>query len=99
MPSRPWLGETSEDAMAGPLEGIKVVEIGFWVAGPATAGILADWGAEVIKIEPPPAGDPFRGIFMSAVGIDAPFNPPFELDNRGKRSILLDLKGERGRDL
>jgi crotonobetainyl-CoA:carnitine CoA-transferase CaiB-like acyl-CoA transferase len=83
--------------MAGPLLGIKVVELGFWVAGPATAGILADWGADVVKLEPPPAGDPMRGIFVSAVGIDVPFNPPFELDNRGKRSIVLDLKHEEGR--
>jgi crotonobetainyl-CoA:carnitine CoA-transferase CaiB-like acyl-CoA transferase len=82
--------------MAGPLDGIRVVEIGFWVAGPASAGILADWGADVVKIEPP-TGDPFRGIFLSAVGIDVPFNPPFELDNRGKRSIALDLKSDEGR--
>jgi len=85
--------------MPGPLEGIRVVEIGFWVAGPATAGLLADWGAEVVKIEPPPGGDPFRGIFLSAVGIDVPFNPPFELDNRGKRSAVIDLKTEEGREL
>ena len=45
--------------MAGPMEGIKVVELGVWVAGPAAAGILADWGADVIKIEPP-TGDPAR---------------------------------------
>jgi crotonobetainyl-CoA:carnitine CoA-transferase CaiB-like acyl-CoA transferase len=82
--------------MAGPLAGIRVVEIGFWVAGPASAGILADWGAEVVKIEPP-NGDPFRGVFLSAVGIDVPFHPPFELDNRGKRSIILALKTEEGR--
>ena len=82
--------------MSGPLEGTKVVELGFWVAGPATAGILSDWGASVVKIEPP-RGDPFRGIFMSAVGIDVPFNPPFELDNRGKRSVVLDLKHEEAR--
>lgn len=82
--------------MAGPLDGIRVVEIGFWVAGPASAAILADWGADVVKIEPP-TGDPLRGIFLSAVGIDVPFNPPFELDNRGKRSIAIDLKTEEGR--
>src|SRR5262245_25063116 len=82
--------------MPGPLEGIRVVEIGFWVAGPASAGILADWGADVVKIEPP-NGDPFRGVFLSAVGIDVPFHPPFELDNRGKRSIVLALKTEEGR--
>ena len=45
--------------MPGPLEGIKVVELGVWVAAPAAGGILADWGADVIKIEPP-AGDPAR---------------------------------------
>ena len=45
--------------MAGPMEGIKVVELGVWVAGPAAGGILADWGADVVKIEPPD-GDPAR---------------------------------------
>ena len=82
--------------MPGPLEGIRVVEMGFWVAGPGAAGILADWGADVVKIEPPD-GDPFRGMFMSVVGMDAPFNPPFELDNRGKRSAALNLQHPDGR--
>ena len=72
--------------MPGPLHGIRVVEIGMWVAGPAAAGILGDWGAEVIKIEPP-EGDPFRAL-LSALGLDGS-NPPFELDNRNKRSIAL----------
>ena len=53
--------------MAGPLTGIKVVEMGLWVAGPSCAALLGDWGADVIKIEPP-AGDPFRGLFASALG-------------------------------
>jgi len=74
--------------MAGPMEGVKVVEMGFWVAGPSAAAILADWGASVIKIEPP-EGDPFRGLGR-AFGLGA-MNPPFELDNRGKRSVSLDL--------
>ena len=82
--------------MAGPLEGIRVLELGFWVAGPAAAGILADWGAEVIKVEPP-TGDPMRGLFADAAGIDVPINPPFELDNRGKRSIALNLHDAEGR--
>src|SRR4030042_4340443 len=82
--------------MAGPLEGIRVVEMGFWVAGPSTAGILCDWGAEVIKIEPP-NGDPMRGLFATAAGSAMPLNPPFELDNRGKRSVALNLDTEEGR--
>jgi crotonobetainyl-CoA:carnitine CoA-transferase CaiB-like acyl-CoA transferase len=75
--------------MSGPMEGIKVVEVGMWVAGPAAAGILGDWGADVIKIEPP-VGDPMRGI-LSMRGDTENINPPFELDNRNKRSVGLDL--------
>lgn len=79
--------------MAGALEGIRVVEMGVWVAGPSCAAILADWGADVVKIEPP-EGDPFRGLFAS---LSAATNPPFELDNRGKRSVAVDLEHEEGR--
>jgi len=82
--------------MAGPVEGIKVVELGVWVAGPAAAGILADWGADVIKIEPP-TGDPGR-MFGRMLGCDLGVNPPFEMDNRSKRSVVLDLTTEAGRD-
>jgi crotonobetainyl-CoA:carnitine CoA-transferase CaiB-like acyl-CoA transferase len=81
--------------MTGPLEGIKVVELGVWVAGPAAGGILADWGADVIKVEPP-TGDPAR-MFGRMLGIDSGESPPFEMDNRGKRSIVLDLATEDGR--
>jgi crotonobetainyl-CoA:carnitine CoA-transferase CaiB-like acyl-CoA transferase len=72
-----------------------VVELGFWVAGPAAAGILADWGAEVVKIEPRD-GDPFRGLSLR-FGDPEGGNPPFELDNRGKRSVVFDLAHEEGR--
>ena len=81
--------------MSGPLEGIKVVEMGVWVAGPSAAAILCDWGADVIKIEPP-AGDPFRGLFASALGAAVAINPPFEIDNRGKRSLVLNLENAEG---
>ena len=74
------------------MQGIRVVELGLWVAGPACGGILADWGAEVIKVEPH-SGAPFRGLeWLYGVEI----NPPVELDNRGKRSVLLDLQSESG---
>jgi crotonobetainyl-CoA:carnitine CoA-transferase CaiB-like acyl-CoA transferase len=81
--------------MAGPLESVKVVELGVWVAGPAAGGILADWGADVIKIEPP-TGDPAR-MFGRMLGIEDGISPPFEMDNRGKRSVVLDLTTDDGR--
>ena len=68
-----------------------------WVAGPAAAGILGDWGAEVIKIEPP-LGDPMRGILSLLVGAES-VNPPFELDNRNKRSVGLDLSVPEAREI
>jgi len=79
-----------EQKASGPLAGIRVVELGVWIAGPATGGILADWGADVIKIEPP-EGDPSR-LFHEILGGLLPSNPVFELDNRSKRSIVLDLQ-------
>jgi crotonobetainyl-CoA:carnitine CoA-transferase CaiB-like acyl-CoA transferase len=81
--------------MPGPLHGVRVVEIGVWVAGPAAGGVLADWGADVVKIEPPGIGDPAR-TFQRMLGADLPFNPIFENDNRSKRSIVLDSRQARG---
>ncbi|MGE4652090.1 MAG: CoA transferase [Myxococcota bacterium] len=81
--------------MPGPMEGIKVVEIGVWVAGPAAGGVLADWGADVVKIEPVRIGDPAR-LFQSMMGAELPVNPVFENDNRNKRSIAIDLSQEEG---
>ena len=81
--------------MPGPLEGVKVVELGMWVAGPACAGILADWGADVIKLEPPGGGDPAR-TYQALFGTMMPDNPVFEMDNRSKRSIAVDLRTPDG---
>ncbi len=78
--------------MAGPMEGIRVVELGVWIAGPACGAILADWGADVLKVETPD-GDPFRSLDWLYQGDG---NPPFDLDNRGKRSIALDLRQPDG---
>jgi len=84
--------------MPGPMDGIRVVELGVWVAGPAAGGVLADWGADVVKIEPPGLGDPARG-FSSMLGADLPFNPIFENDNRSKRSVVLDLGRPEAREI
>lgn len=85
--------------MSGPMADVKVVELAVWVAGPATSGILADWGADVVKIEAPAGGDPYRAFYSAAAGLPLPINPMFELDNRGKRSLVVDLADERGREI
>jgi crotonobetainyl-CoA:carnitine CoA-transferase CaiB-like acyl-CoA transferase len=77
------------------LEGVRVVELGMWVAGPAAAGVLADWGADVIKVESP-AGDPMRRLFSLLSGHGQHESPPFDLDNRGKRSVVIDLSNADG---
>ena len=79
--------------MSGPLQGVKVIEMGVWVAGPAATGLMADWGADVIKVEPP-TGDPQRFVFGALGVADQKGVPPFEIDNRGKRSVVLDLRNE-----
>ena len=76
--------------MTSPLEGLKFVEVANWVAGPAACAIFRDMGAEVLKIEPP-EGDALRAFKMRNLGYDTDLNTAFELDNRGKRSLVLDL--------
>jgi len=80
------------------LNGIRVVEMGIWVAGPAAGGILADWGAEVIKVEPP-AGDPMRRLYSALSDSKEPRCPPFDLFNRGKRSLAVDVNDDAGREV
>ena len=80
----------------GPMRGVRVVELAQWISAPATGAILADWGAEILKIEPI-NGDPFRWIFTT--GATDPVNVLFELDNRGKRSLAIDVGCDEGRAL
>ncbi len=80
-----------------PLGGLQVVELGHWVAGPAAGGVLADWGADVIKVEPT-GGDPMRHLFRPPPGSPAAHAPSFSAVNRGKRSIELDVTSPAGRD-
>ena len=78
---------------SGALDGLRVVDVSQVMAGPFCAMLLADLGADVIKIEPP-AGDMTRRM-PGAVGSDT---PAFNAVNRGKRSVILDLKSTAGRD-
>src|SRR5271170_1140345 len=75
---------------------LRVIELGLWMAAPAATALLADLGAEVIKIEPP-KGDPGRTWF-AAIGGDGTVQPTFALDNRRKKSLALDLSAPEGRD-
>jgi crotonobetainyl-CoA:carnitine CoA-transferase CaiB-like acyl-CoA transferase len=84
-----------ESLIAEMLTGLKIVEYATYVAAPGAGGLLADWGATVIKVEPP-GGDPIRQFFAS-VGVESAVNPVFDLDNRGKRSIVLDTAKPEGR--
>jgi crotonobetainyl-CoA:carnitine CoA-transferase CaiB-like acyl-CoA transferase len=79
--------------MSPPLAGVQVVEYAQYVAGPLCGVLLADLGAEVIKVEPP-AGDAYRYVMPAAApGVGRYFVPL----NRGKRSVVIDLKTEAGR--
>ena len=76
--------------MSGPLDGYKVVELTSTVSGPLAGLMLADQGAEVIKVEPPLMGDLARFMGSSRNGVGAMFS----VLNRNKRSVVLDLKNE-----
>lgn len=87
------------DRKQRPLEGITVVELALFVAAPSAARMLADWGANVIKIESP-KGDPMRfmGKLVSMPIDDERENPAYDQQNSGKRGIVLNLKSEMGRE-
>lgn len=77
------------------LSGIRVLEVASVITGPMAGQILADLGADVVKVESPPDGDAFRKWEGKGEGV----RPPFAAFNRGKRSIALDLRGEEDREL
>ena len=87
-----------------PLAGLVVLDISSFIAGPAAAVALADFGADVIKIEPPGEGDPHRQNYTSpnyprADRTEDQVNFPWQLDGRNKRSLGLDLKNPDARDV
>ena len=83
------------EAMEGPLKGVRILELSNALAGPLAVGILADQGAEVIKVEAPGLGDIARFIGSRRNGVGA----IFQMANRGKRSIAVNLKERRGLEI
>ncbi|MEZ5740315.1 MAG: CoA transferase [Burkholderiaceae bacterium] len=79
----------------GPFAGMTVIDCASFIAGPAAATIMADFGADVIKIEPP-EGDPYRGLWQFPGSPPATRNFAWDLDSRDKRSLVLDLKRPEG---
>lgn len=83
----------SAASFAGPLAGVRVVDLSKILAGPYATMSLADLGAEVIKIEHPEGGDPTRSWGPPALGDDATY---FHAANHGKKSVTIDLKSDEG---
>ena len=79
--------------MAGALEGVRVIEMASYVTGPFAGVLLADLGADVIKVEEPGKGDPFRGWG------DKLYAANFRSLNRNKKSLTLDIRKDDGKEL
>ena len=79
--------------------GLKVLDVGSWIAGPVSATILADFGADVIKVEIPGSGDAYRGLATAPGTPKAEINYTWVQDARNKRSITLNLKTETGKTI
>ncbi len=84
--------------MSEPLlfEDLKVLDVSSWIAAPSCAMMLADQGADVLKIEPPGEGDLYRQYFQMPPSPDSDVNYTWTLDNRNKRSMSLNLKSAEG---
>src|SRR5437879_12316138 len=79
----------------GPFDGVRVLDLSIALTGPYAATLLADQGADVIKVERPAIGDIARWVGIQIDGISA----LYQVCNRGKRSIAVDLGSDDGRDI
>jgi crotonobetainyl-CoA:carnitine CoA-transferase CaiB-like acyl-CoA transferase len=80
-----------------PLQGLRVLDLASFIAGPVATTVMGDYGAEVIKIEPPGEGDPQRKLGQAHSIPQHPVNFCWHMTNRNKRSVVLDLKNPEGR--
>ena len=86
---------------AKPLAGIRILEVAAWTFVPAAGAVLAEWGADVIKVEPREGGDPQRGLVTMGLipGGPTAVNYMIEMPNRGKKSIGIDLTTPGGQEV
>jgi crotonobetainyl-CoA:carnitine CoA-transferase CaiB-like acyl-CoA transferase len=98
-PPSPAFTNDEEPAVVAIMSGIRVLEVASWTYVPVAGAILAEWGADVIKVEHPETGDPQRGLVTSGLVPQGGVAHMVELPNRGKRSIGLDIKSPEGHDL
>ncbi|MGZ4785967.1 MAG: CoA transferase, partial [Acidimicrobiales bacterium] len=86
--------------MTAPLDGVRVLEVASHVFVPMAGAVLSEWGAQVIKVEHPETGDPYRGLATLGLhNVHDGVDPFFQSANRGKRSVGIDLKHDEGRRL
>src|SRR5437762_897838 len=78
----------------GLFASLKVIDCASYIAAPAAATVMSDFGAEVIKIEPPGTGDPYRTPGQPPAGNRAPVNPNWLVDSRNKKSLALNLASD-----
>ncbi len=85
--------------MPGTFAGVRVIELAQFVFVPAAGALLADQGAEVIHVELPGSGDPYRTLKIADGRVTKSANLSMELNNRGKKSVSIDLKSAEGREI
>jgi len=83
------------------MSGVRVLEVAAWTYVPAAGAVLAEWGADVLKVEHPETGDPQRALITSGLVPSGPggVNHMIELPNRGKRSVAIDLGTDEGHEV
>ncbi len=97
MPYHRGKGDQREPiTVTAPLAGLRVIEVASWLAAPSCAALMADMGADVVKVEPP-AGDTYRRMYDALLG-EGSVHPCYQFDNRGKRGVRVNLEDPAGID-
>ena len=93
------MADTTSTDEARVINGIKVLDVASFIFGPACAAVMADFGADVIKVEAPGIGDPYRYVHQSQPFPASELDYLFQQDNRSKRGVVVNLNVDSGRDV